>query len=89
MPEISGKRDRKVMEMINIDKFITIEELVRNFPQAVQFLMAKGISCIACGEPVWGTLEDNARQKGMDDKTIEQIVAELNQFLNNPRFTKN
>jgi methionine synthase II (cobalamin-independent) len=64
-----------------VDKNVTIEELVIQFPESVKFLMDKGIKCIACGEPVWGTLEENAKEKGMDDQTIEQVVEELNEKI--------
>ncbi len=64
-----------------VDKDVTIEELVIQFPESVKFLMDKGIKCIACGEPVWGTLEENAKEKGMDDETIEKVVQELNEKI--------
>lgn len=59
----------------------TIEDLVREYPPAVSFLMEKGIRCLACGEPIWGTLESAAREKGYDDASIERLVAELNELL--------
>lgn len=63
---------------MQIQKDITIEELVDNVPQSVKYLMEKGIKCIACGEPIWGTLEEAARQKGFDDAAIDEVVRELN-----------
>jgi len=64
-----------------IGKEITIEELVSEFPKSVSFLMSKGIHCVACGEPVWGTLELQAKEKGFDDDEIGKVVDELNQHL--------
>jgi len=64
-----------------VDREVTIEELVIKFPESVKFLMDKGIKCIACGEPVWGTLEENAKEKGFDDQTIEKVVEELNELI--------
>ncbi|RMD96208.1 MAG: DUF1858 domain-containing protein [Calditrichaeota bacterium] len=66
---------------ITIDPDITIEELVREYPKAVRYLSRKGIKCIACGEPIWGTLREAALEKGFDEKQIEEIVAELGQYL--------
>jgi len=63
---------------MEIDKDITIEELVDKVPQSVKYLMERGIKCIACGEPIWGTLEEAARQKGFDDAAIGEVVRELN-----------
>lgn len=40
--------------------------------------MEKGIKCIACGEPVWGTFEEAAKLKNFNDAEIEALVEELN-----------
>lgn len=61
-----------------ITKNITIEELVERIPAAVTYLSRAGIRCIRCGEPIWGTLEDAAREKGFGNDDIEGFVAELN-----------
>lgn len=62
-----------------IKRDISIEELTDNFPFSVSFLREKGIVCIVCGEPIWGTLEEVAQAKGYDDEGIDQLVNELNQ----------
>jgi len=37
--------------------------LVDILPASVNYLPKKGIKCIACGEPIWGTFEEAAREK--------------------------
>ena len=64
-----------------IDGKISIEELVEILPDAVTYLSKKGIRCIACGEPIWGTLEEAAREKGFSDGDLEGIFTELNGLL--------
>ncbi|MCX8055999.1 MAG: DUF1858 domain-containing protein [Ignavibacteria bacterium] len=61
-----------------ITKDITIEELVVVKPEAVKYLMDKGIRCLVCGEPIWGTLESAAKDKGYTDSDVEKFVEELN-----------
>ncbi len=61
-----------------ITRTIPIEELVVKIPEAVRYMMQKGIKCIACGEPIWGTLESAAQEKGFSDSEIEKFVNELN-----------
>jgi tagatose-1,6-bisphosphate aldolase len=63
---------------MKIQKEISIYELLKLFPESVSFLMEKGIKCIACGEPVWGTLEEAAIEKNFKAEEIEKIVDELN-----------
>jgi hypothetical protein len=43
---------------------ILINELVTTLPGSVRYLLGKGIQAVACGEPVWGTLGDVARDRG-------------------------
>jgi len=62
---------------MKISKDITIEELIETIPASVKYLMEKGIKCIACGEPIWGTLEDAAKEKGFSDSEIDEILIDL------------
>jgi len=70
-----------------IHKDMLIEELISQLPESVSYLMRKGIKCIACGEPIWGTLSEAAKEKGFSEGEIEQIVKELNKLEN--KITKN
>lgn len=63
-----------------IDEKIPIEELVEILPASVAYLSQKGIRCIACGEPIWGTLEEAAREKGFGDDEIQGFVSDLNEL---------
>ena len=69
---------------MKITKDITIEDLVEGIPQSVKYLMHRGIKCIACGEPIWGTLEDAAKEKGFTDEEIKEFVNELQEFADDP-----
>ncbi len=63
-----------------ITKDILIETLVEEYPFSVRYLMEKGIKCIMCGEPIWGTLAEAAEEKGFDEVTIAGFVADLNRL---------
>ena len=62
---------------MEITKNITIEDLVESLPDSIAYLADEGIRCLRCGEPIWGTLEEAAREKGFDDVKIEQFVNDL------------
>lgn len=66
---------------MKITKSIWIEDLLEKYPQAQQFLSKKGIVCIMCGEPVWGTLQEQMQEKGFSETEMEKIISELNEFL--------
>ncbi len=63
-----------------ITKDIEIEDLVNILPDAVVYLMEQGIRCLRCGEPIWGTLESAAKEKGFSDEDIKKFVEELNKM---------
>lgn len=63
---------------MKIQKNTAIEDIVDYSAKAVRYLSHKGIKCIACGEPVWGTLEEAAKEKGFNEADIETFVWDLN-----------
>ncbi|MDP1676824.1 MAG: hypothetical protein Q8L88_08125 [Bacteroidota bacterium] len=60
---------------INTD--ITVEELVHQVPESIEYLNRKGITCLTCGEPITNTLETLLKGLGYSDRDIESIVTEL------------
>lgn len=60
-----------------ITKEIEIEDLVSIMPESVTYLMEKGIRCLRCGEPIWGSLEQASKEKGFNDEQIEEFVKDL------------
>lgn len=67
-------------QKIKITKNIFIEDLIRDYPFSIDYLMKKGIRCIVCGEPIWGTLEEAAKEKEFNEEEINNFVAELNKL---------
>jgi hypothetical protein len=65
---------------MDIHPDINVEALVEAHPEAIGFLAERGIVCIRCGEPYWGTLRELAAGKGLDAQ-IELIVADLDRHL--------
>jgi hypothetical protein len=57
----------------------TIEEIVIKHPELIRPLMEYGIKCVACGEPLWGTIEENATEKGI--RNVIEIVKRLNELV--------
>lgn len=64
--------------MQEITKETFIEDLVQIVPESVSYLMNKGIRCLRCGEPMWGTLEKACLDKGFSQEDIALFVADLN-----------
>ena len=69
---------------MEIAKDITIEELIEEVPSSVKYLMDEGIRCIVCGEPIWGSLEEAAEEKGFKPDDINRFVKDLQKLADNP-----
>lgn len=67
-------------EKKKITKDTTIEEMTDLIPKSVTYLMKEGIRCIRCGDPIWGTLESAALEKGYSQQDIERFVKEINEL---------
>lgn len=52
-----------------------IEEILEKIPGAAGVLRRHGIVCLACGQPVWGSLEENARRAGIED--LQAVLDDL------------
>ena len=60
-----------------ITRSITIEDLIDDYPKSVKYLADKGIRCIKCGEPIWGTLEEACLEKSFTQEAIDVAITEL------------
>ncbi len=70
--------------MSDITLATPVEALVTAYPAAIGFLAERGVLCVVCGEPFWGTLGELIAQKGLDAAQSEHVVEELAAFLNGP-----
>ena len=71
------------MKKTEISKEILIEDLVNDYAFSVKYLMEQGIRCIMCGEPIWGTLEEAAKEKDFTDNEIKEVVEEMKKLAEN------
>jgi len=62
-----------------INRSTTIEDLVEEHPELVIPLKKHGVVCVACGEPVWGTLGKLMDKKGLENQ--DEILEELNKII--------
>ncbi len=65
--------------MDSITGDIEVEDFVAQYPDLVPLLTDKGIICIQCGAPIWGTLSEVIERAGFD---VDAVLTELNRRLN-------
>ena len=66
---------------LEISRDTIIEDLVSEQPKSVVFLMEKGIRCLRCGEPIWGTLGSAMEEKNFSVERQIEVVRELRDYL--------
>lgn len=63
---------------MKIEKTMTIGEVVRNYPEAVQTLMSFGMGCIGCPSAQAETLEEAAMVHGI---SVDALMKALNEAV--------
>ena len=63
---------------MEVNKEMTIGELVRRYPEAVKVLSKYGLRCAGCPAASFEKIEDVAKAHGVDvDKILEEIRKEI------------
>lgn len=65
--------------MKKITEETTIEEILTINPYTVSIFLKYGIPAISCGEPIWGTIRENALKYKVQN--IEELIEELNKAV--------
>ncbi len=62
-----------------IVKSMEIEDIVEKYPETIGPMQEMGVQCMVCGEPVWGTLGERIKEKGLSNE--EEILSRLNEVV--------
>jgi hypothetical protein len=57
-----------------ISKESLVEDLVKDYPTTVKVFARHKMPCIVCGEPLWGTVGENAARYGAN---LEDLLRDL------------
>ena len=63
---------------MNINKDMTIGEVIRSFPNSVEVLMSFGMGCVGCPSAQAETIEEAAGVHGLN---IDELMAALNKAI--------
>ena len=58
-----------------------VEDLVDQYPKVAGWLSKRGLRCVVCGEPFWGSMGELAREDGLDEARLEELLEDLNEFV--------
>jgi hypothetical protein len=63
---------------VTVRRDTPVEDLLVSVPNVVRYLIERGLPCLVCGEPAWGSFEELARRSGKSDRDIETMLDEMN-----------
>jgi len=56
----------------------TVEDVVREYPDTIDVFMDFSMNPIVCGDPVWGTIGEEADKNNVD---VDSLLMELNKII--------
>ena len=65
----------------NVNKSMTLGEVVEKFPESAEVMMNYGLHCIGCHVASWETIEQGAQAHGLSEQQIKKMVDEINQTI--------
>ncbi len=60
-------------EKITLEMFV--EDLLGDYSEANRFFLERGMRCLKCGEPYWGSLAEFLKENGVEN--MDEFVEEL------------
>lgn len=82
---VKNKKNNKTTntsKKYKVNRETNIAELVDNYPEAVDVLMAFGLHCVGCFASQFDTIGEGAMIHGMMDEEIDEMIDEVNLVLN-------
>jgi hybrid cluster-associated redox disulfide protein len=73
-----AKRDDGVKEQCMIDQKMSVEEIVRKYPETLTTFERHGLGCWGCEAALFENIEQGAKVHGVD---VEVLIRDLNQEI--------
>ena len=61
-----------------VTKDMTIGDILKSYPEAVEIMLSYGLHCVGCQVQFWETLEGGCLGHGFDEKKINDLVKDIN-----------
>lgn len=66
---------------MSISRESKIGDVVKEYPDAAQIMLSYGLHCVGCHVASWETIEQGCRGHGMPEEMIDELVEEVNAFI--------
>ncbi len=67
--------------MSEITKDMLIGDVIKQWPDAGPIMLSHGLHCVGCHVSTFETIEQGCQAHGMPQEVIDELVQELNEFV--------
>lgn len=78
---MNKKVQKSMTKQSYVDKDMTIGDVVEKYPESADIMLEHGLHCIGCHVNPFETIEMGAKSHGIDDKTIEKMIKDINKKI--------
>jgi len=64
-----------------VTKDMTIGDIIKSYPEAVEIMLSYGLHCVGCQVQFWETLEGGCLGHGFDEEKINNLVKDINKVV--------
>ncbi|MEM3154956.1 MAG: iron-sulfur cluster assembly accessory protein [Candidatus Woesearchaeota archaeon] len=64
-----------------VTKDMVIADVLKKYPDVAVIMLEHGLHCVGCHANVFDTIEAGCKVHGLDDATVDSLVAEINRFV--------
>jgi iron-sulfur cluster assembly accessory protein len=64
-----------------VTKDMVIADVLKKYPDVALIMLEHGLHCVGCHANVFDTVEAGCKVHGLDDKTIDSMLVEINKFV--------
>ncbi len=68
-----------------ITKDMLIGDIINKHPETAGIMLGYGLHCVGCSANPFDTIQSGCLSHGMDEKTIDNLVDEINKSLQSPK----
>jgi len=64
-----------------VTKDMVIGDVLKKYPDVAVIMLEHGLHCVGCHANVFDTIEAGCQIHGLDEATVDNMVAEINKFI--------
>ena len=73
----------KQLQIEPITKELTLGDLVKKYPSALNVFLSYGMPCVGCSVPTWMSISEAGKELGLNEASVNKMIIEANEAVIN------